>query len=152
MLVVNPHCLEVLPLFRALHNFHVCLSPWTYHADGRDYDYLAHLQTLADRGAVTYAIDAGWGLVAYLLALPEDIPNDGLKRGGRRMKIDHLYIAPTHRGQKLGHLLVEALEKDMRAQGISRWVVTQDATNLFATSFYHAVGAVDQYTVLRKDL
>ncbi|WP_299937602.1 GNAT family N-acetyltransferase [uncultured Pelagimonas sp.] len=152
MLVVNPPLHNVLPLFRALHNFHVCLSPFKYHAEGSDADYLSHLQTLADRGAITYAIDAGWGLVAYLLALPEDIQTDGLRWGGRRMKTDHLYIAPTHRGQRLGHRLVDAMETEMRAQGITNWVVTQDATNQGAKPFYHAVGAVDQYLVLRKTL
>lgn len=152
MLVVDPSLPEVLPLFRALHNFHVCLSPDNYHANGADADYLLHLQDLRDQGAVIYAIDAGWGLVAYMLVYPEEIDANAFKRGSSRMTIDHLYIAPTHRGSGLGHQLIAALEADMHAKGIDRWLVSQDAINLPATDFYRAVGARPEVLYLEKRL
>ncbi|SMX27319.1 Acetyltransferase (GNAT) family protein [Pelagimonas phthalicica] len=152
MIVINPTLDEVLPLFRALHNFHVCLSPHIYHAEGADEAYLDILRSALSEGGRIYAVDAGWGLVAYLLALQEDRTQNGLRRGGRRIKIDHLYIAPTHRGLGLGHQLVARMEQDMRDQGISRWVVSQDATNLPATDFYRSVGAVDRALMLEKYL
>lgn len=150
MLVFNPNLTEVLPLFRGLHNFHVCLSPQVYHAEGTDAELMAHLQELRDEGAVVYAIDAGWGLVAYLLAYSEETTGDVFRWAACRMTIDHLYIAPTHRGRGLGHRLIAALEADMQAKGQSHWRVGQDAANLSATEFYLAVGAQPRVLFLEK--
>lgn len=152
MLVYNPNLTEILPLFRGLHNFHVCLSPHVYHAEGTDAELLLHLQELRDEGAVIYAIDAGWGLVAYLLAYAEETSGDAFRRAASRMTIDHLYIAPTHRGRGLGDQLIAALEADMRAKGGSHWRVGQDATNVSATEFYVAVGARPRVLFLEKRL
>lgn len=152
MLVKNPNLTEVLPLFRALHNFHVCLLPSVFHAEGTDAELMTHLQEMQSEGAVIYAVDAGWGLVGYLLAYAQETKGDAFRRAANRMTIDHLYVAPTHRGRGLGPQLIAALEADMLAKGQGNWRVGQEAANLPATEFYVAVGARPRVLFLEKRL
>lgn len=148
--IKNPHPSEVLPLFRALHLFHVSVAPQMYHAEGADSEYITHLEEAYAKGATIYAVEGGWGLVAYLLALPEQRAQDALRRGHNRMRIDHLYVAPTHRGKALGRRLVAALEADMHRLGISDWVVTWHASNLEAGLAYERLGGTASLVISAK--
>ncbi|MBV2358590.1 GNAT family N-acetyltransferase [Thalassococcus sp. CAU 1522] len=150
MIITNPHLSDLVPLFRALHNFHAALRPGLYHSEGGDAAYLNHLRGLQAQGAQVFAADAGWGLVGYLLALPEIRPADALRRAETRWRIDHLYVARGCRGRGLARQLVAEMERAMADRGVALWVVYQDAANPPAHVVYRRVGATDRMRMLEK--
>ncbi|MFP7673689.1 GNAT family N-acetyltransferase [Marivita sp. S0852] len=147
--IIRPQITHVVPLFRALHAYHVQRRPDIYHCDGTDAEYAAVLQDICDTGGRLYAHDAGWGLVSYVAARPEDRPRTGLRHDRTAMVIEHLYIAPQVRGLGLGRALITAVETWATARGLSRWTVAQDAGNREASAFYTQIGA-DPQAVFRS--
>jgi GNAT superfamily N-acetyltransferase len=133
---------QIVPLFRALHAFHAERLPLRYHLGGSDADYARFLQARLAKGGWIFCSDGAWGPVAYLLALPEADAGDFLHHPARRVKLDHLYVAPPARALGIGQQLVAAMEHKMRAEGFDHWVVGYNAFNTEAEAFYAGQGAV----------
>jgi GNAT superfamily N-acetyltransferase len=148
--IITPDLSRVVPLFRALHNYHVALDPRSYHSDGADADYLAHLQEKRAVGGRIFAHDAGWGLVSYLLAMPKVTPRDALRCGHRTVQVDHLYVSPDFRGCGLAAQLVAAVEDWVQELGFDGWTVTYDAVNPGVARVYAALGATPSKGVSAK--
>ena len=145
--IIEPALSCVLPLFRALHNFHVALDPRSYHSDGTDADYMAHLEAKRAGGGRIFAHDAGWGLASYVLAMPRVIARDALRCGHRTVQVDHLYVSPDFRGRGLGAQLVVGVEDWVGELGYDGWIVTYDAINPGVAQVYTAMGATPSKVV-----
>jgi GNAT superfamily N-acetyltransferase len=150
MEIIEPDLPRVVPLFRALHNYHVALDPRVYHDDGTDADYLVHLEEKRAAGGRIFAHDAGWGLASYLLAMPKVLARDALRCGYRTVQVDHLYVSPGFRGRRLGAQLVSIVEDWVEELGFDGWTVTYSAINPGVARVYSAMGATLSKAVSAK--
>jgi GNAT superfamily N-acetyltransferase len=148
--IVEPDLSRVVPLFRALHNFHVALDSRCYHSDGADADHLAHFEAKRAGGGRIFAHDAGWRLASYVLAMPWIIAQDALRCGYRTVQVDHLYVSPEFREPGLGAQLVAVVEDWVKALGYDGWIVTYDAINPGAAQVYAAMGATPSKVISAK--
>lgn len=150
MKIIEPDSHRVVPLFRALHEYHVALDPRDYHGDGSDADYLAHLEDKRAAGGRIFAHDAGRGLVSYLLAMPKVVERDALRCGHRTVQVDHLYVSPEFRGRGLGAQLVAVVEEWVDELGYDGWTVTYSTLNPGVAQVYAAMGATPSKAVSAK--
>ncbi len=132
---------EIVPLFRALHVFHTERAPLVFRADAAESVYRDTLLGLHAQGGWVLAAASGWGLVGYLLALPATPPSGGLMQPVRRLRLEHLYVAPGGRGRGLGGALIEAMKARMAGLGIVQWSVSYHAFNTEAGRLYARHGA-----------
>lgn len=132
---------RVVPLFRALHNFHVEREPWRRHGHGTDAQFLEHLHQKVRSGAWVIAAEAGWGLVGYILAEPRERTESFNEHASRHVQLDHIYVAPTHRGGRVAPLLVKSFEDEVWKRGYSNWRVGFSGYNQHAARFYRGLGA-----------
>lgn len=130
----------IVPLFRALHCFHAEQMPLTYHCGGSDAEYLGVLRSRLDAGGWVFAVECPWGFAGYLLAVPEVNEADFLRHASRRVRLDHLYIAPGFRGRGFGAQLVAEMEERIKDQRFAGWVVGFNAFNREAEEFYARQG------------
>lgn len=139
--IIEPHLPCVVPLFRALHNYHVELAPDVYHSDGPDEAFLALLEDKVANGARVFAHDAGWGLASYVLAVPVVTKRDAFRSAIRSVQLEHLYVTPVARGRGLGKALVGRVESWVTELGYDGWFVTFHADNPGVEKAYLAMGA-----------
>jgi aminoglycoside 6'-N-acetyltransferase I len=150
--LISPTRQQVLPLFRGLHAYHVAHLPGVFHAEGTDAVFLQHLAEMEEAGAVLFGHDAGWGMVSYLLAIPQIRSENPLLRARKRLWVDHLYVAPGFRGKGLARGLILHLESWMVTQGIHEWAVSHHAFNTGAGRMYEGLGAQTVVAVRSKTL
>ncbi len=134
---------HIVPLFRALHNFHVDEMPWRYHLHGSDEGFHSELKDRIKSGSWILGLDAGWGLAGYLMGTPRITSESHMDRAQRHLTIDHLYIAPTHRRKGWASKLMQAALDRGRREGFNRWGVGYNAFNQDAARFYKSFGAED---------
>ncbi len=74
----------------------------------------------------------------------------GLERFGKLGLLRSLVVAPRSRGEGIGRLLVDALEKAAHGEGVSElWLLTIDADSFFANLGYEARDRADAPAAIR---
>ena len=72
---------------------------------------------------------------------------------GHRGWVNYLAVDPTHRGEGLGRLMMEALERQLTALGCPKINLQVRSSNAAVIAFYEALGySVDPVTSLGKRL
>lgn len=150
--IIDAQPRDVLRLFRALHAWHAALDPAQYHCDGPDTAYLSALDDRLSGGGQIFGHDAGWGLVSYMVVMPDARDAGPLMRARHAWRVDHVYVAPTHRNRGLGGALFAELERRMTAAGIPVWRVTFHGRNTEAARLYARLGGVPHGGALSKRL
>ncbi len=80
--------------------------------------------------------EAGNDVVGYALLCPALNLHFGL----RLMDLNHLYVAPTHRGRGIARRLIAASVEEARRQGCGRLTVGTHPDNTQAQEIYRALG------------
>lgn len=102
--------------------------------EGQLEDRLVSILGQKDRRLIVAEID-GVVVGAVLLALASALHHDGLF-----MRIDTVVVSESHRGQKIGSLLVKEAESVARLAGAHRIVVTSASHREIAHAFYVSNG------------
>ena len=79
--------------------------------------------------------------VTTAFQLPATPPSGGLMQPARRLRLEHLYVAPGARGRGVGGALTEAMKARMARMEVVQWSVTYHAFNAEAGALYARHGA-----------
>lgn len=100
---------------------------------GKDLDTTQHWLALIQQGSSFAAFDDG---ECVAIAINET------QNWNFSLSVQEFHVAPTHRGQGVGRLLMEAVADYARSQGLRVLVCETQSTNVPAIRFYRALGFV----------
>lgn len=143
---------SLVPLLTALHNHDVpgAAEPppdvVTHHAERLLEPRTPYRLAVAKDG---HGVPVGLAAVATFVSISDPRPDHHLQ-----MELKELFVMPSHRGLGLGDALMNWIEEEARAAGVSRidWHVKKD--NLGGIAFYERLGGtvVENRLSMRKQL
>ena len=136
-----------------VHVLHVEAEPSDFHdvepADAQD--FFAALFA-GDEHVVFVALDAAGRAIGYVWAQDHQRPENPFTRAARTCYIHHVAVAPSSRGQGVGHSLMAAVETEALQRGIPRLALDHWTFNETAQRFFAGLGFQPYNVRMRREL
>ena len=138
-----------------LQDFVGSIDPLRRIRTGKDFDANAYVQNAVNqfkqKQEMIYVAEQSGKLVGCITGIISTVADDDLERySSTDGTIEELFIHPDHRGQGVGEMLMEQMEKYFWSQGCSVVKVNCFVPNTKAHAFYNKLGYEDRHLTLMK--